>query len=143
MGLDSSRYRLAAAALGAAMLAASVFLPWYGLSFTAAGVGVAQHLGDQLAAQFGNATLQSLMTGFHAEWAALAALLVIYRMASPPLSAGNLVAVSLREGPWLALLGSAAMVVAGLWPRRERVRSAGGARDQDVWSSMSGWTPQG
>jgi hypothetical protein len=74
---------------------------------------------------------------------AVAALLVIYRMASPPLPAGNLVAVSLREGPWLALLGSAAMVVAGLWPRRERARSVGGGRDQDVWSSMSGLTPQG
>ena len=59
MAGDRSRYGLLVSALGAIVLALSVFLPWYGVSFTASGIAVAEQAGDQFAAQFGNAALQS------------------------------------------------------------------------------------
>ena len=55
------------------MLAVSVFLPWYGVSFTADGLAFAQQAGDQAAAQFGNATLQGYMSSFHASLSRLPA----------------------------------------------------------------------
>ena len=45
----------AVSALGAIVLAVSVFLPWYGVSFTADGVAYAQQLSEQVASQYGNA----------------------------------------------------------------------------------------
>jgi hypothetical protein len=42
---------------------------------------------------------------------------VIYRMAQPPVPAGGMVALSLREGSWLALLGSLMMVLGPIWPQ--------------------------
>jgi hypothetical protein len=47
----------------------------------------------------------------------VAAVCVIYRMAVPPVPPGGLVALSLREGSWLALLGSLMMVLGPIWPR--------------------------
>ncbi len=145
------------------MLAVSVFLPWYGVSFTAAGIAIVQQAGDQIASQFGNGSLQSLMGAFHHQVGSLAgqqftalsahqalhvinivllvlaglamldailplaraevslpagaggsvvvlgtlaAICVVYRMLHPPTPAGELVVLSLREGAWLALLGS-------------------------------------
>ena len=55
MAGDRPRYGLLISALGAILLAVSVFLPWYGVSFTATGLAYAQQIGDQAAAQFGNA----------------------------------------------------------------------------------------
>jgi hypothetical protein len=66
---DRPRYGLLISALGAIVLAVSVFLPWYGVSFTADGLAYAQQIGDQAAAQFGNATLQSYLGEFHANLA--------------------------------------------------------------------------
>jgi hypothetical protein len=59
------------AALGAILLAISVFLPWYGISFTAQGIAYTQQVGNQVASEFGNATLQSYMGAFHANVAGL------------------------------------------------------------------------
>lgn len=200
MPADRSRYGLLVSALGAILLAVSVFLPWYGVSFTASGVGFVGQLGDQAAAQFGNATLQSYMSGWHSSLGALAgqqlgaltahqvlkdmnifllvlsglalldalvplaravsplpdgagasvvllgsvaAVCVIYRMVTPPTPAGGYVALSLREGAWLALIGSVTMVLAGLWPRLASATPAGEARVQSAWSGLSGWTPEG
>ena len=53
-------------------LAISVFLPWYGVSFTAHGIAFAQQVGNQVASQFGNATLQSYMASLHASLSGLA-----------------------------------------------------------------------
>ena len=72
MAGDRSRYGLLVSALGAIVLAVSVFLPWYGVSFTASGIAFAQQLGDQVASQFGNATLQSNLSGLHANLSTLA-----------------------------------------------------------------------
>jgi hypothetical protein len=69
---DRPRYGLLVSAFGAIVLAVAVFLPWYGVSFTVAGIAFAQQAGDQAAAQFGNATLQSYMGEFHANLSSLA-----------------------------------------------------------------------
>jgi hypothetical protein len=72
MGDSRAGYRLVVAALGAVLLAVAVFLPWYGISFTAHGISFVQQAGDQAAAQYGNATLQSYLGTFHAGIAGLA-----------------------------------------------------------------------
>jgi hypothetical protein len=195
---DRARYGLLTSTLGAIVLAVSVFLPWYGVSFTAAGLSFAQQIGDQAASQLGNAALQGYMSSFHANLSSLAghqflalsahqalkdmnvvllvlaglaiaislmalagpgpssdghraplALLgtiatvcVIYRMVDSPTSAGNFLAFSLREGTWLALLGSVAIVVGALWPHRLRSATPSDAQLKRVWSELSGWTPE-
>jgi hypothetical protein len=184
-------------AFGAVVLAVAVFLPWYGVSFTANGLSYAQQVGSQVASQYGNATLQSYMSSLHTSLAgyvgheflslsahqalktlnvvllivagvgcvvalfalagsasaqanrgalallgAVAAACVLYRMISPPNPAGELLSMSLREGAWLALIGSLAMVAGAAWPART---SGAGAREKDVedaWSGLSGWTPE-
>jgi hypothetical protein len=200
MAGDRPRYGLLISALGAIVLAVSVFLPWYGLSFTPTGVAFAQQMGDQAAAQFGNAALQSYMSEFHAnlgmlaghQFAALsahqvlkdmnvvllviagtaivialmalagagsstsspdghraplallgilAALCVLYRMVDPPTPAGNFLALALREGAWLALLGSAAMVAGAVWPDRLGGSTPSDAKLENALSGLSGWTP--
>ncbi len=200
MAGDRSRYGLAVSALGAIVLAVSVFLPWYGVSFTAAGVAFAQQIGNQVASQYGNAALQSMMSGLHSDISGLAgqqfaalsahqvlhdlnilllvlaalamldailplartgvslpagaggsvvilgsvaAICVIYRMVDPPVPAGGYMALSLREGAWLALLGSLAMVLGGLWPRAVTAPTALDAQVRGAWGGLSGWTPGG
>jgi hypothetical protein len=200
MAGERSRYCLLASAIGAIVLAVSVFLPWYGVSFTASGIAFVQHLGDQVASQFGNASLQSYMSALHPNLGGLAgqeftavsahqvlkdmniillvlaglALLdalvplarpaarvpdgagasvvllgsvatvcVLYRIVDPPSPAGGLLALSLREGAWLALLGSLTMVAAGLWPRFSARARPSEDRVQGAWSGLSGWTPEG
>jgi hypothetical protein len=174
MADDRSRYGLLVSALGAVLLAVSVFLPWYSLSMTAAGAAFAQNAAQSLAQQFGNASLQQLAGNLHGSLAALsghelaalsahqvlhdlnvvllvlaalalldvmvplahggpvlsrgagtravligtlAAVCVLYRMVEPPVPAGGLVELGLREGCWLALLGSLMMVLGPMWPR--------------------------
>jgi len=198
MSGNRSRYGLAVSSLGAIVLAVAVFLPWYGVSFTAAGVSFVQQIGDQTAAQYGNAALQGYMAGLHPAISSLAgqqftalsahqvlhvlnvvlliiaglalldALLplaradgampagaggsvvvlgvlgcvfVIYRMLVPPTPAGSFVALSLREGSWLALLGSLAMVLGGLWPRAVTSSEASDVQVRGAWTGLSGWTP--
>jgi len=199
MVADRSRYGLLVSAFGAILLAVSVFLPWYGVSFTAGGIGFIQQVGEHVITQYGNATLQGYLAPLHANLSSLAgqpvaavsahqvlkdmnvlllvlagfALLdalfplvrsaslpdgagaslvllgsvasacVIYRMIHPPTPAGGLVSLSLREGAWLALLGSLAMLLGGMWPRVESSVTLSDARAESAWSGLSGWTPQG
>jgi hypothetical protein len=72
--MDANRYRYGplVSAVGAMLLGLSVFLPWYGLSFTAAGIAFTQDVSSQVASQFGNAALQSYMAPLHADLGALA-----------------------------------------------------------------------
>ncbi|MEA2315495.1 MAG: hypothetical protein QOI03_2187 [Solirubrobacteraceae bacterium] len=200
MAGDRSRYRLLCSACGAVLLAISVFLPWYGVSLTEHGVAVVGQVGDQIAAQFGNSSLQSEMGAMHAHLAGLAgqqltaltahqalremnvvllvvaalALLdalvalvrtvsplpdgagaavvllgsvatvcVLYRIVSPPTPQAGLLALSVREGAWLAMAGSLMMVVSGLWPRSSASPPTIQAQVHDTWSGLSGWTPGG
>jgi hypothetical protein len=200
---DRPRYGLLVSAFGAVVLAVAVFLPWYGVSFTAAGIAFAQQAGEEAAAQFGNAALQSYMGEYHATLSTLAghqitalsahealkdlnvvllllagaaiviallalagagfssasspdghrgplALLgllavacVLFRIVDPPTPAGGVLALSVREGAWLALLGSAAIVVGAFLPERLPARGSSDAGLQSTWSELSGWTPEG
>jgi len=71
----------------------------------------------------------------------LAAACVAFRMVDPPLPAGELISLSLREGAWLALLGCICMAAGAMWTSRApAVRTA--SPGSDVWSEMSGWTPE-
>jgi hypothetical protein len=194
---DRPRYGQVVSALGALLLAISVFLPWYGVSFTSSGLAYAQKVGNQVASQYGNAALQGYMSSLHTKLSgfvghdfvslsahqalktlsvvmliaaglgcaialfalagsaaaeanrgalallgAVAGACVLYRMVATPAPAGELLALSLREGAWLALIGAVAMVAGALWPAR---RAGAGSREsdvQDAWSGLSGWTPE-
>jgi hypothetical protein len=72
MAGERPRYGLLVSALGAVVLAISVFLPWYGVSFTPHGIAFAQQVGKQVASQLGNATLQSYVASLHANLSGLA-----------------------------------------------------------------------
>jgi hypothetical protein len=199
MAGDRPRYGLLLSAAGAIVLAVSVFLPWYGVSITADGIAFIQRVGNQFAAQFGNAQLQNMVGGLHADLGglvghqvtavsahqaltnisvlllivatagillalsglarpepgsagshggpiallgALAVACVLYRLVDPPSAASSLITLSLREGAWLALLGSLAMLAGGLFPHGLGRGSSGSERSpQDAWSELSGWTP--
>jgi hypothetical protein len=62
---ERSRYGLVVSALGAVVLAVSVFLPWYGVGFTASGAAYFEQVGRQLVSEFGNAALQARVSGLH------------------------------------------------------------------------------
>lgn len=198
MASEHSRYGLFTAALGSAMLAVSVFLPWYGVSLTAQGAASVQSFGDEVAAQFGNATLRAELTPLHASLNAivgqqiasvsarqaltymsvvllvlaalalldalfaltassarpggagaslvllgvLASVFVAYRMIAPPSPVQDIVALSLRPGAWLSLIGSLMILGGGLWPRFSAGVSGGEGRVEDALAQLSGWTPQ-
>jgi len=73
----------------------------------------------------------------------LATAFIVFRMVDPPTVAGGVLELSLREGAWLALLGSLAMIAGSLWPARADVPTASQAKIEHVWSELSGWTPEG
>jgi hypothetical protein len=58
MATNRLRYGPVIATVGAALLAVSVFLPWYSFRLTAQGAASAQHALDSVAAQFGNTAFQ-------------------------------------------------------------------------------------
>lgn len=149
---DRSRYGLLVSAVGAIVLAASVFLPWYAVGLAAhAGLGAASHhqpdavsgqhalhdLSVVLLALAGLAILDALVPlaragasvpggagGSVVLLGVLASACVLYRMIDPPAPAGELLSMSLREGAWLALLGSLTMALGGMWPRYRDLRGA-------------------
>lgn len=59
-------------AVGAAALAISVFLPWYGLSFSAQGAGAVRQETTNLAQQYGNASMQQLVGNLNSRFNQLA-----------------------------------------------------------------------
>jgi hypothetical protein len=60
------------AALGAAVLAVSVFLPWYGVSITQSGAAAAQQQLAGVAQQYGNAAFQTGASQLGAEFSSIA-----------------------------------------------------------------------
>jgi hypothetical protein len=72
----------------------------------------------------------------------MAAACVLYRMAVRPTGNADL-SMPLREGAWLALVGSLAMVAGSLWPRRMRAPQVSETTVEGAWSGLSGWTPEG
>jgi hypothetical protein len=104
-----------------------------------AGIGILIAQISLIAPQLGSSGSHD---GLLALLGALAAALVLYRIIHPPLPENSYIAVSLREGSWLALLGALAMVFGGLWPRRLGSRTRSHAATESVWSGLSGWTPE-
>jgi len=72
---------------------------------------------------------------------AIGALLVAFRMISPPNSAPELITLSLRPGALMALVGCAAIVGGSLWSVRPASAPARAADPNATWSDLSGWTP--
>ncbi len=199
MAGDRSRYGLLLSALGAVLLAISVFLPWYGVSLTSTGVAFAQNEGAQAIARYGNSELQAYIAPLHSSIGALAgvqlaalsahqslkdisvvllilaglalldslfplvrapslpsgagaslvlvglvaAVCVVVRMVVRPDPAGEFLALSLREGAWLALAGSLMVLAGGLWPRARVAPPASDPRVESAWAGLSGWSPEG
>jgi hypothetical protein len=69
---DRAHYGPLLTTVGAALLALSVFLPWYSLSFTANGIASAQQTVNNVALQYGNAALQNQMRDLGTSFSALA-----------------------------------------------------------------------
>jgi hypothetical protein len=69
---DRAPLGLLVAALGAAVLAVAVFLPWYGVSITASGAASAQQELATVAQQYGNTASQTAASQVGAEFSALA-----------------------------------------------------------------------
>ncbi len=195
---ERSRYGLLVSSLGAALLAGSLFLPWYAVSVTQAGADSLGKAGSGLAARVAAGGLQAYAGGLHGTIAALAgekvgaltaeqalsalsvvllvlaglslldALVplargrsripegaggavvllgilasgfVLYRMIAPPAPAGEMLALSLREGAWLSLLGALMVALGGLWPRA--IPAAPGPFSGDIWASLTSGTTAG
>jgi hypothetical protein len=150
---DRSRYGLCVSAVGAVILATSLFMPWYA-------PGHSQHAG--LAAPAVHRL--ALVDAYHALPAftvvllvlgalalldvlaplahargpvpgaaggsvvllgCVAAVCVLYRMIDPPGFGAGTIVLSLREGAWLALIGSITMAIGGIWPRCAIARELG------------------
>jgi hypothetical protein len=168
--VDSRAQRggLLVSALGSAVLAVSMFLPWYSVSFTAAGAVQAQQQFASLAQQYGNANMQAMADQVGAGLSSVvgrsivtlsahealkdlsvillllagvsllasllrladvvevggdqialvgfaAALLVLFRVLSPPGVHTDLVALSPSWGSWVALGAAVAIAGGGVW----------------------------
>ena len=72
MDEDRARYGALVSAIGAAVLAVSVFLPWYGLSLTPSGVQSAQQVLNVTAQQYGNAEFQNEASRLSSSFGSLA-----------------------------------------------------------------------
>ena len=72
MSEDRPGYGPLIATASAAMLAVSVFLPWYGVSLTANGTAFFQQVTDNVVTQWGNAALQSQLGAVNARASGLA-----------------------------------------------------------------------
>src|SRR5208283_6025163 len=72
MSDDRPRYGPLVATASAAMLAVSVFLPWYGVSLTASGTAYFQQVTEKVVTQWGNAALQSQLGAANAHMSGLA-----------------------------------------------------------------------
>jgi len=68
----------------------------------------------------------------------VAAMCAFYRIIDPPGLAGNVVGLSLLEGPWLALMASLVMVIGGTWPRRVSAATPSEIRVRGVWPGVPG-----
>lgn len=92
-------------ALGAAVLAVSMFLPWYSVSITAAGAAAAQQQFATAAQQYGNPTMQAMANQIGAGFSSVAGRPIFTMSAHQALKDISLVVLLLAG---LALLASLA-----------------------------------
>ncbi len=166
MAGERSRYGLLVSAFGALVLIASVFLPWYEVAFTlhtSAGAAAGHRLGllsAHRALREVNVVLLVLAAlaildalaplartrgqlpggagGSVVLLGVLACAFVLYRMLAPPAEILGVAELSLREGAWLALLGSAAIALGGIWPRGIGFGTPSTAQAPGTWPSLQG-----
>jgi len=165
MAGERSRYGLLVSAVGALVLIASVFLPWYEVAFTlhtSAGAAAGHRLGlitahralrevnivllvlaalailDALAPLARSGPLPGGAGGSVVLLGVVAGAFVLYRMLAPPSQILGVVELSLREGAWLALLGSAAIALGGIWPRGIGFGVPSTAQAPGAWTSLQG-----
>jgi len=155
-----SRFGLLVSAFGAVLLVVSVYLPWYGARAAASEAGLPGHHAVELTGAqalnglavallvFAGLSLLDALFGMLAAASgapdgaggavsllgALAGAFVVYRMLAP---AGGALAVTLREGAWMALLGSLAIALGGLWPQTLRRIAPSEGIASDVWSALT------
>ncbi|HTA12081.1 MAG TPA: hypothetical protein VK765_01580 [Solirubrobacteraceae bacterium] len=146
---ERSRYGLCVSAVGAIVLAASVFMPWYrvvrphpltldgyrslsGLSLVLLAIAALAMLDVLLPLVRGRGPVPVGAGGAVVLLGAVAGACALYRMVDPPAAVAQASAMgqalgfgeglgvsSLREGAWLALIGSVTVMLGGLWPRFE------------------------
>jgi hypothetical protein len=156
---ERPRYALVLSALGAVALAIAAFLPWYGESLIAGRMpaparGAPASVQIILLVLAALALLDALLglsraaggapAGAGASVAVLAVLataFVAYRILEPTALAAGSSAGTLREGAWLALVSSMAMVAGGLWPRVELDPDPVEGRLRGVLGTLPGITP--
>jgi hypothetical protein len=145
MVANRSRYGLFVSAVGAIVLATSLVTPWYGVGpsvHAQEGTAVVRSLATVDAFHALPAMTVILLVlgamaildvgtpllgtkgpvpggagGSLVLLGAVAAGCTLYRMIDLPTLAGGTLATSVREGAWLALLGSVTMMLGGMWPR--------------------------
>jgi len=110
MAEDGPRIGSLIAAVGAPLLAVSVFQPWYALSVTAAGATSAQQAFSKLAVQFGNAALQSQAQGVASRFNALAGRQVATLSADQALKYAHIVLLILAAAAFVSALSRLAGV---------------------------------
>jgi hypothetical protein len=153
-------------ALGATGLAVAVFLPWYRVSSivhaslgssaqrSLTAISARPALPDMkifLLVLAGLAMLDAMLPllragapvpggagGSVALLGVVAAMCAFYRILDPPGLAGNVVGLSLLEGPWLALMASLAMVIGGTWPRRVSPAASSEIHVHGAWPGLPG-----
>jgi hypothetical protein len=72
MAEDRAHYGPLLSTVGAALLALSVFLPWYAVSWTVNGISSAQQAANNVAQQYGNAAFQDQVRNLGASFGTLA-----------------------------------------------------------------------
>ena len=164
MAAERSRYGLLVSAFGALVVIASVFLPWYEVAFTlhtSASAAAGHRLGELsgpralrelnivLLVLAALAILDALAPLAHSSGqlpggagrsvvllGAAAGAFVLYRMIVPPAQILGVAELSLREGAWLALLGSATIALGGIWPRGIGFGAPSTAQAPDAWRGL-------
>jgi hypothetical protein len=166
MAGERSRYGLLVSAFGALVLIASVFLPWYEVAFALhTSAGASASAGHRLGLINAHRALREVnvvllvlaalaildvlaplaRTGGPLPGGAggsvvllgtVAAAFVLYRMLAPPAQILGVVELSLREGAWLALLGSLAIALGGMWPRGVGFSVPSTTQTPGVWPGL-------
>jgi hypothetical protein len=110
MSEDGPRNGSLIAALGAPLLAVSVFQPWYALSVTAAGAASAGQAFNKVALQFGNAAFQSEAQGLASRFNTLAGRQVATLSADQALKYVHVVLLILAAAAFVSALSRLAGV---------------------------------
>jgi hypothetical protein len=71
----------------------------------------------------------------------LATICVLFRMVDRPAPLEQVFSLSLAWGIWLALVGSAAIVIGSLWSTLRGSQNPSASSLATAWDGLSGWTP--